>query len=223
MDEAPSIRIEEHGPYHLRGAPLVRTYEVVSDEGDSVAWGPDEPIDTGATDEVELCRCGESTTKPFCDRSHLRNGFDGEETADRGPSSARRKTFVGDSVVMTDDRSLCAAAGFCDRGSTDVWRMIPETTDPAIREDLIAMVGRCPSGRLQRMARQGDEPVEPSLDPSVAVVRDGPLWVRGGIRVIGADGRDYEIRNRVTLCRCGQSSNKPFCDATHEEVGFIDG
>jgi CDGSH-type Zn-finger protein len=223
MDEAPSIRIEEHGPYHVRGAPIVRTHIVRSEEGDSVAWAPDEPIGTDGAEEAELCRCGQSTTKPFCDRSHLTNGFDGKETADHGPSSARRKTFVGEGVVMTDDRSLCAGAAFCDRGSTDVWMMIPETTDPAIREELIAMVGRCPSGRLQHMPSYEDEPVERSFEPAVAVVRDGPLWVRGRIRVTGADGRDYEIRNRVTLCRCGQSTNKPFCDGTHEEVGFRDG
>jgi CDGSH-type Zn-finger protein len=57
----------------------------------------------------------------------------------------------------------------------------------------------------------------------VAVVRDGPLWVRGGVRITGSDGRDYEVRNRATLCRCGASSNKPFCDGTHKKIGFRDG
>ena len=51
----------------------------------------------------------------------------------------------------------------------------------------------------------------------------GPIWVKGGIRIEGADGKSYEIRNRVTLCRCGQSSNKPFCDGTHASMHFHDG
>jgi CDGSH-type Zn-finger protein len=44
---------------------------------------------------------------------------------------------------------------------------------------------------------------------------NGPLWIRGGIPVAGADGREYEVRNRVTLCRCGRSNNKPLCDGSH--------
>jgi CDGSH-type Zn-finger protein len=44
---------------------------------------------------------------------------------------------------------------------------------------------------------------------------EGPLWVRGGIQVEGADGFLYQRRNRITLCRCGRSQNMPFCDASH--------
>jgi len=51
----------------------------------------------------------------------------------------------------------------------------------------------------------------------------GPLWGRGGIPVIGADGVTYEVRNRVALCRRGASSNKPFCDGSHASIGFNDG
>jgi CDGSH-type Zn-finger protein len=40
--------------------------------------------------------------------------------------------------------------------------------------------------------------------------------------VEGPDGEAYEVRNRVTLCRCGGSSNKPFCDGIHKELGFSD-
>jgi hypothetical protein len=71
--------------------------------------------------------------------------------------------------------------------------------------------------------------VEPNLPQSIGVVEDpskqcsGPLWIRGGIPVESASGERYETRNRVTLCRCGQSSNKPFCDGTHAATGFDDG
>jgi CDGSH-type Zn-finger protein len=43
------------------------------------------------------------------------------------------------------------------------------------------------------------------------------------VRVVAADGTPYEVRNRVTLCRCGNSRNKPFCDGSHEDVGFREG
>jgi CDGSH-type Zn-finger protein len=50
----------------------------------------------------------------------------------------------------------------------------------------------------------------------------GPLWLQGGIPIVAADGFEYEVRNRVTLCRCGASKNKPFCDGTHATIKFRD-
>ena len=61
-------------------------------------------------------------------------------------------------------------------------------------------------------------PIEPELEPSLGLIEDtekkvsGPIWVRGGIPVVSAEGTTYEIRNRLTLCRCGRSANKSFCD-----------
>ena len=97
--------------------------------------------------------------------------------------------------------------------------MIERTTDPEVRLRLLRMVANCPSGRLEASLPDGT-PVEPEFSPSIAVIPDGPLWVRGGIPIEGLDGFVYEVRNRVTLCRCGRSSNMPFCDGTHDEIGF---
>ena len=89
-----------------------------------------------------------------------------------------------------------------------------------MREKLETMVSLCPSGRLQYSHRMGGELVEPPYEPSIGVQVDGPLLVRGGIRVVSSDGETWQVRNRVTLCRCGHSSNKPFCDGTHKVIGF---
>ncbi len=100
----------------------------------------------------------------------------------------------------------------------------PEAAGLAVRE-----AGLCPSGRLVAWDRYTKEPIEPDLEPSIGLVQDpaqgvsGPLWVRGGIPVYSADGYRYETRNRVTLCRCGASENKPFCDGSHAAIGFRDG
>ena len=222
MDEGsePRIRVTD-GPYVVEGRlPLVRTSIVRTDHGEPIGWAPDQPVEP--REGVKLCRCGHSSDKPFCDGTHRTIGFKGTETADRGPITDRHKTYAGEGVVMTDDRSICEHAGFCGDQFTNVWRMIKETDDPAVRERLIDMVRLCPSGALAVSEDEGGEPLEPALPTSVAVVEDGPLWVRGGVRVTGADGQDYEVRNRVTLCRCGASTNKPFCDGTHQEIGFTD-
>ena len=84
----------------------------------------------------------------------------------------------------------------------------------------------CPSGRLVVRDRHTGTELEPDLEPSIGIVADptrsvdGPIWVRGGIAIVAGDGQTYEVRNRVTLCRCGASRNKPFCDASHLAIGF---
>jgi CDGSH-type Zn-finger protein len=178
----------------------------------------DQAIPAG--EQYSLCRCGRSNEKPFCDSSHKQEpAFDGTLTADQGPSAERRESLPGSGVVLTDDTSLCAGAGFCGTRLTNVWELIERTADPEVRARLLRMVQNCPSGRLE--ARLSDDaPVEPEFAPSIAVVPDGPLWVRGGIPIEDPDGFVYEVRNRVTLCRCGKSGNMPFCDGTHDEIGF---
>jgi hypothetical protein len=100
--------------------------------------------------------------------------------------------------------------------------MLEEADDPEVRNEMLAMVHRCPSGRLALALAPGWRPSEPELQPSIGVEPNGSLWVRGGIPVVSEDGSSYEIRNRQTLCRCGGSSNKPFCDGTHRSNGFAD-
>lgn len=51
--------------------------------------------------------------------------------------------------------------------------------------------------------------------------RDGPVLVRGAVRLLDEDGREVEHRrNPIALCRCGKSRLRPFCDGTHKRVGF---
>jgi CDGSH-type Zn-finger protein len=217
------IRIMPNGPYHVSGSvPLTERYADESVYGEPLAWDPVGVAEESQTSRATyaLCRCGQSANKPFCDGSHARLGFDGTLTADRAPSATRRTTQVGTGMVMTDDPELCVNAGFCGTRLTNVWDMMERTGDPEIRARAQAMIQYCPSGRLQWAPAEGAAPVEPAFTPSIATVPDGPLWVRGGLAIEAPDGYTYEVRNRVTLCRCGQSRNKPFCDGTHKDAGF---
>lgn len=57
-------------------------------------------------------------------------------------------------------------------------------------------------------------------EPSVSPYRDGPLVVRGPVRLVDPDGNEIDKRRRtIALCRCGGSSIKPFCDGTHKRLG----
>ena len=222
MSDEPVIRVTNDGPYQVLGeVPLVRTSQVETEFGEPVAWAPDEPVDADAP--IELCRCGGSASKPFCDGTHARTGFDGTEVADRGTFADRAHPYRGQGLTMFDDRTLCTRAGYCGDRFANVWAMIGRDDDLDTRERIRTMSRLCPSGRLLTQVDGSDDVDELAYEPSVAVVRDGPLWVRGGVRVETADGEAYEGRNRVALCRCGASKNKPFCDGTHEETGFCDG
>jgi CDGSH-type Zn-finger protein len=220
VEGEPLITVTTDGPYRVEGGlPLVRTAITQTEHGEPVEWaeGPEfERLET-----YELCRCGQSSRKPYCDRTHERIGFDGTETADRGPSEARRAVFDGDGLTLTDDVTLCSSAGFCTNRFTNVWRMVEEASDPEVRTRIAEMVSRCPSGRLQ-YSLNDREPIEPELTQSVGVEPDGPYRVMGRVLIVSDDGTEWEVRNRVTLCRCGASSNKPFCDGTHKRIGFRD-
>lgn len=216
------VVVTKDGPYRVEGGVrLLRTAIVKSDRGEPIRW--DEGPEFEASETYELCRCGESAMKPFCDGACERVGFDGTETADRGPIANRRAPWDGAGVVLYDDLSLCTHAGFCTNLRTTVWTLADEADDAEAREEFVGMVHRCPSGRLS-LADAGDPKttVEPDLEPSIGVEPDASLWVRGGIPVVSEDGSAYEVRNRQTLCRCGHSGNKPFCDGGHKRKGFAD-
>jgi CDGSH-type Zn-finger protein len=214
---APERRIDvtPDGPYEVYGVPLRRVSVVETEWGEPVDTDESEPIPTGR--RYALCRCGQSQTKPFCDESHLRVGFDGTETADRAPRDTRAREVHGRDIAFTDDQTLCTHAGYCTNRRTDVWDMVGDSADPEVRAQMERMIGLCPSGRLAL------EPPGAPGDPEVLLERDGPIWVRGAVQLRAADGTQYEVRGRMALCRCGASRNKPFCDDSHAEVGFRDG
>lgn len=134
--------------------------------------------------------------------------------------------IAGPRVTLVDEADLCSEARFCAAKGA-AWNRV-ERDDDESRDIVIEESCLCPSGRYTADDVDGSGPIEPELDPSIAVTQDphkgvsGPLWVKGGIPVESADGTTYEVRNRVTLCRCGASKNKPFCDGTHIRVGFRD-
>ena len=220
-EPTPRILIHEGGPYEVTGEPiLTRRAQSESTYGEPLDWDLVGAADADYSRRKRylLCRCGQSNSKPYCDGTHEKIDFDGNLTADRAPGVSRQKLIEGDGISMTDDRSLCEHAGFCGTRFTNVWTMMESTKDPEVRERARRMIANCPSGRLG--FGPGYEDLEPQYEPSVATIKDGPLWVRGGIEMEAEDGFVYETLNRKTLCRCGRSSNKPYCDGSHKDAGF---
>jgi CDGSH-type Zn-finger protein len=56
---------------------------------------------------------------------------------------------------------------------------------------------------------------------TITIRPHGPYRVEGGVPLEGPDGEAYEAKPAYSLCRCGQSKTKPYCDASHKECGFV--
>ena len=169
-----------------------------------------------------LCRCGGSKNKPFCDGTHSTIGFSDRRPADGADN--RRESYRGKRITIFDNRAICAHAGFCTDGLKKVFRMRAEPwidADGAAVDEIVATIRKCPSGALS-YAIDGEEAAPPVRAPQVLVTDNGPYAVSGGIELIAVQFGDGASREHYTLCRCGASANKPFCDGSHWRVEFRD-
>jgi CDGSH-type Zn-finger protein len=212
------IKILKNGPYIVFGAvPLSEKIIITDDEGHTREWheGKEYPL----KDTYSLCRCGKSENKPFCDGTHVKIDFDGTETASRKPYQDRANVFEGKTLKLTDVWEYCDHSRFCLRAGGI--RNLIQSDDPEDEKTAIEEATICPSGRLVLWDKKTGKLMEPRFEPSIVLIHDpqknckGPIWVRGCIPVESSDGDVYEVRNRMTLCRCGKSDNKPFCDGSH--------
>jgi CDGSH-type Zn-finger protein len=218
------IKVLPNGPYLVEGGiPLFREIMVKYKMIIPDRWEKVEKFDV--KENYALCRCGLSKNKPFCDGSH-KNGFNGEETAEKDIFINHVKIYEGKTLDLLDSKPLCASARFCLKGK-GVWDLIKETEDEEKLKLLMEEVANCPSGRLVLRDKKGSM-LEKPLEKEISILEDNlkgvssAIWVKGGIPIESSKGFFYEVRNRVTLCRCGKSSNKPFCDGTHVKIEFKD-
>ena len=211
MSDGMRIKVAKNGPYTVFGrVPLNEETIKVDAMGRAEKW-----VETKRyypNEVYVLCRCGKSADKPFCTGDHV--NFDGAETAKRNTFDENAETYPGcDGVELLQDPVLCVGAGFC-HARQNVGRAVrsEKTLDAALQQTY-----DCPGGSL--VIKINGEKQEPRLEKSITAVvtkrGSGPLWVKGGIPIEAADGHVYETRNRVALCGCGRSGNKPFCDGAH--------
>jgi CDGSH-type Zn-finger protein len=201
MSEETTIKAAPNGPY------LVTNCQVLENRSDG------NRHESKGT--IALCRCGASKNKPFCDGTHAKIGFSDEKSADRLPD--KRDEYRGQRITIHDNRGLCAHAATCTDGLKSVFRLKQEPwidPDGADVDAVVATVRSCPSGALS-YSLEGVEHRDAGGEPMILIVPNGPYAVRGGARLERAEMGDGASRDHFTLCRCGQSKNKPFCDGAH--------
>jgi CDGSH-type Zn-finger protein/ferredoxin len=203
--EEASIEPMPDGPYQVNG---------ITDFRNSKGG----PIRTEPT--MYLCRCGGSSKKPFCDGTHEKIGFSGERLSDL--CTSKTDDYVGKELTIHDNRSTCAHAGFCTKHSPNVFNVTREPwidpdRDPAAKT--IDTIKMCPSGALSYTLNNVLHRDQVRA-PCIQVTKNGPLFVVGGPELRG-EARPLSSEH-YTLCRCGASKNKPFCDGSHYRARFKD-
>ena len=215
------IRIIKNGPYLVSGnIPL--SEKIIVPRGAGYVYQEGRVLPQRAT--YSLCRCGKTKTPPFCDGEHIASHFDGTETACKNDYNTRSARIVGAGLDLLDD-GRCAFARFCHRDSGDAWELAEDSASEFHHNEAVIAANECPAGRLTAVEKDGTVH-EPDYSPAIEILQDpeervsAGIFVKGGIPIESSDGSVYEIRNRVVICRCGMSGNKPFCDSRHVSEGY---
>jgi CDGSH-type Zn-finger protein len=222
-----NVKITNNGPYLVSGGlPLAKERAIVGKEDKPEFWEKDK--DYFKQENYALCRCGHSKNKPFCDGAHVKADFDGTETADMKNFDSKVNRISGPGIDLADTVEFCSSSRFCSlAGGT--WANTRNSDNPYARKIAEQTACNCPSGRLVVYNKKTGKAIEPGFSKSISLIEDtparvsGPIWLKGGIELESASGKKYEKRNRCTVCRCGESSNKPFCDGSHIKTNFNDG
>jgi uncharacterized Fe-S cluster protein YjdI len=137
----------------------------------------------------------------------------------RGPS----RLYANDAIEVVWEPRLCIHSGNCWHRLNNVFN--PEArpwvdVDGATPEEIAETILTCPTGALHFRRLDGGPQEEPQEPATLEPCPNGPLFLRGRVRIVDADGNVMREDTRVALCRCGGSGNKPFCDGTHRTIGF---
>ncbi len=224
MNKKDKIVVSKNGPYIVSGNfPMNKDISVDDNEGNPAKWKKGKSYPN--KDHCSLCRCGRSDNKPFCDGTHEKIKFNGTETANNEKYSEQAEEISGPELILKDAPNFCSSARFCHRAG-GTWDLTENSNNSTFKKTAIQEACDCPSGRLVIHDKKTGKAIEPDFKPSIGFIEDtgaevsGPIWVKGKVPIESYTGKKYEVRNRVTLCRCGHSKNKPFCDSSHIDVGF---
>ena len=219
----PKISPLPNGPYYLLNDLELKVVENLQNSNG-------EPLSTVLG--VALCRCGASKNKPFCDGTHATVGFSSKNKIPVNDNNGsehtrdRRKSYVGREITIHDNRRICSHAAECVNNLSSVFKLNSRpwiNPDLAGTDEIIETVRKCPSGALSYSINgiEHRDPIE--REPMITVSKNGPYLITGGIDLIGENIKwGGASREHYTLCRCGASTNKPFCDGTHKTINFKD-
>lgn len=171
---------------------------------------------------IALCRCGQSSNKPYCDGTHAKTGF--TSVNQKQQLENKQDHYVGKKITIHDNRSICAHAGYCTDKLSSVFRIKQEPwidPDASSKNEIIAAVKKCPSGALSYTI-DNIEIHSQDNEAGIFIAPNGPYVVSGCPDLDDTTWAEGATKQQYTLCRCGASNNKPFCDGSHWPIEFKD-
>jgi CDGSH-type Zn-finger protein len=226
--ERPKILLLPNGPYYLLNDMKPKIVENLQNS-------KGEPLST--VSGVALCRCGASKNKPFCDGTHSTIGFSTENKVGESVGSTdsggrkvikdKRKDYVGKKITVHDNRRICSHAAECVNNLPSVFKLNSRPwiePNAAVVNEIVDTVRKCPSGALSYTIDGVEYRNQNDRLPMVTVSKDGPYVITGDVELVGDNIQFGEgaSKEHYTLCRCGASQNKPFCDGMHRAISFND-
>ncbi len=197
MNQPISLTVLDNGPLKISGEDLTLHY-------------CGEPVAVEAGKDVYVCRCGESQNPPFCDGSHSRTGFVAEP-----PTGAKKDIHLweGKTIRTFFNPNTCMHAGYC-RPLKELRKRELDGDAPAA-DEIARVVQSCPSGALSYESTEADAPAA-AAGPAIDIIEGGEVRVQQKFE-INAELNERQDDARATLCRCGLSKNKPWCDGGHKK------
>ena len=196
MSDRPRIQIFDDGPMKVSNAGSMRYCGA--------------PMD--AQGDVYLCRCGESAKAPFCDGTHSRVGFVG--SSPDAPAQEFR-VWEGRTLRTHFNKAACMHVFTCKPLKELRAQELADdgAEGEAAAREIARVVSTCPSGALTYELKS-ELSVAPVPDlPAIDIVEGGEVRIRGAWS--GVERGEQQPSDVATLCRCGRSQNKPYCDGRH--------
>jgi CDGSH-type Zn-finger protein/uncharacterized Fe-S cluster protein YjdI len=131
--------------------------------------------------------------------------------------------YEGREITVMYNLKRCVHAAECLAAAPDAFdsMAIPWIQpDNAAVDEVIDAVQRCPTGALHYALKSSAAGEAPDAENTIVPGANGPLYVRGTLRLVAEDGSEILRDTRMALCRCGASNNKPFCDNRHNAIRF---
>lgn len=196
MSKPLSVQVLNKGPLMISGESLTLRY-------------CGEPLEVEPGKDVYLCRCGQSKNAPYCDGTHSTVGI--SENPETKTHDVR--VWEGNTIRTFFNPNVCMHVLYCKPLKELRKRELEGDAEAA--EAIARVVTSCPSGAL---TFESKDVADPALDAQVDVdiIEGAEIRIQTAYE-INADLGERQPSNRATLCRCGLSRNKPWCDGQHKK------
>ncbi|MEL6344475.1 MAG: CDGSH iron-sulfur domain-containing protein [Myxococcota bacterium] len=195
MSDRLSVHVIPDGPLKISGA-------------NSAQYGGERLQIEG---DLYFCRCGESSNAPFCDGSHNKVGFKGTSES---PPQDEIRVWEGQTIRTFFNKKTCMHVFYCK--PLKALRERELAGDASAAAEIMKVISTCPSGALSyEMKTEEATPAIASGPVCIDVIEGGEIRVQVDFD-INVPMQERQATNRATLCRCGLSKNKPWCDGRHK-------